>query len=125
MNRTKKNQVFKYFIALCVFISAFIIYFLINRPSKLVLEVIDQDQQMLEFTYNKSEHNPDFQTIIDRSKDGQHVILVLLTKNLRTMINTSYEVIIPAYEKCEGKLPCKVYEMDRDKYLKLAKKRKY
>lgn len=125
MKQTKKNQVFKYFIALCVIISAFIIYILIQRPIKLVLEVVDQDVQNLEFTYAESDNNPKFQELIDRSSDGSHVILVLLTKNLRVMKNTSYEQLIKNYKKCEEKLPCMVYEIDRDEYLKQAKKRKY
>jgi hypothetical protein len=125
MSQTNKNQVFKYFIALCAVISLFIIYFLVNRPAKLILEVVDQDEQTLEFTYQVSEHNPDFQKIIDRSNDGSHVILVLLTKNLRTMKNTSYDVLIEAYNKCNKQLPCPLFKMDRDEYLKLAKKRKY
>ena len=125
METTQKNQVFKYFIALCILVSAFIIYFLVNRPAKLVLEVVDQDQQMLEFTYSVSKQNPEFQKIIDRSDDGSHVILVLLTKHLRVMKNTSYKELIDAYNQCEQKLPCTVFKMDRDEYLKLAKKRKY
>lgn len=122
--KTEKNQVFKYFIAVCVAISAFIIYFLINRPQKLVLEVVDQDQQMLEFTYNISEQNPPFEDIIKRSGDGHHVILVLLTKKLRRMQNTDYQTLIDGYKNCGEKLPCAIYKMHRDEYLKLAKKRK-
>ena len=125
MEQTKKNHVFKYFIALCIIVSTFVIYFLIQRPEKLILEVIDQDVQMLEFTFNNSDKNPSFQKLIDRSHDGSHVILVLLTKNLRVMKNTNYEQLISLYNQCEGKLPCKVYEMDREAFLKLAKKRKY
>lgn len=125
MKQTKKNQVFKYFIALCVVMSAIIIYILIQRPIKLVLEVVDQDKQLLEFTFNEMENNPKFSEVIKRSGDGSHVIVVLLTKNLRVMKNTSYEQLIENYKKCEEKLPCMVYQIDREEYLKLAKKRKY
>lgn len=125
MEQTKKNHVFKYFITLCVAVSIFVIYFLVQRPSKLVLEVINQDAQTLEFTFDTNNKNPKFQELLQRRDDGKHVILVLLTKNLRVMKNTSYDVLISAYEQCKGVLPCKVYEIQRDEYLKLAKKRKY
>ena len=105
--------------------SIFIIYFLIQRPAKLILEVVDQDAQMLQFTFAETEKNPKFQEVIDRSDDGSHVILVLLTKKLRVMKNTSYDQLIKNYKKFEEKLPCMVYQIDREEYLKLAKKRKY
>ena len=86
---------------------------------------MDQDAQMLQFTFAETEKNPKFQEVIDRSDDGSHVILVLLTKKLRVMKNTSYDQLIKNYKKCEEKLPCMVYQIDREEYLKLAKKRKY
>lgn len=105
--------------------SAFIIHFLMNRPVKLILKIVDQDTQILEFTYSESAENPKFQEVIDRSNDGSHVILVLLTKKLEVIKNTSYKQLIDEYKKCENKLPCKVYQIDRDEYLKHAKERKY
>lgn len=110
--------------ALCMVISAFIIYFLIDRPAKIILEVVDQDVQNLQFTYNVSKQNPPFEKIIERSNDGHHVILVLLTKELRFIKNTQYKTLIDHYKKCGKKLPCVVYEIDRAEYLKGAKLRK-
>ena len=126
MKSTKKNFVFKCFIALCTLLSAFIIYFLVNRPVKIVLEVIDQDVQNLEFSFNETGKNPKFTEILRRSKkDSSHVILVLLTKKLKAMKYTKYAELISAYKKCDEKLPCTVYKIQRDDFLKVAKKRKY
>lgn len=125
MEQTKNNQVFKIFIALCVVISIFVIYFLLQRPIKLVLDVIDKDAQTLEFTYTKNEKNPEFQKLIDRKDDGSHVVLILLTDKLKVSKMTNYETLISNYNKCEDKNKCKVFVMDKDTYLKSAKKRKY
>lgn len=124
MNKTKSNQVFKQFIALCIIVSVFVIYFLMNRPIKLVVTAIDTESEILHFTFDQIEPNPPFSELLKRKDDGMHVILVLLTDKLKMLKNTSYTQLITEYEKCDEKFPCEVFQMEKAEFLKLAKPRK-
>lgn len=122
--KTKENSVFKGFIALCVFVSLGILYILLIRPLKIVVETKDIETGLLEFTYTESEVNPPLANIIKRSKEGKHIVVVLLSPKRRLLVNYKYDFLLSQFEKCQNKLPCKVLSMDKKTFMEKAKRRK-
>jgi hypothetical protein len=123
MLTTKKNLVFKYFLILCAIISAFVIYFIADRPAKIVLEGKIDDQLIVFFYQDRPEH-PSFDQLQARKDDGKHVILVLLTDKKVLLKNTDYQTLLNAFDQCEVKNFCPVFSLSAKEYLDVAKERK-
>ncbi len=120
---TKENSVFKLFIAVCIIISVGIIYILLIRPQKIVIESNGQGES-LEFFYKESELNPPLSKLVERSKEGKHIVIVLLTPTKRLLANYDYDFLLKQFENCNGELPCKLITMDKEEYASKSKKRK-
>lgn len=121
--QTAENKIFKLFIFICALLSAFIIYFLMIRPLKIVVVAEETDGDQYSFTYQESEVNPSVENLLKRSSDT-HIIVVLLTPTMKTLANYKYPEIIASFEKCQNKLPCQLLEVSKESYLKNAKPRK-
>jgi hypothetical protein len=122
--KTQENSVFKGFIALCILISLGILYILLIRPLKIVVETADIESDELLFSYNESKINPPLETIIKRSKEGKHIIVVLLSPKRRLLANYKYDFLLEQFKKCEGKLPCNILSMEKKKFMDESKRRK-
>lgn len=122
--QTQKNKVFKIFMIFCALLSAFIIYFLIVRPLKIVVEASENDSDIYSFIYDQNEVNPNLEEFNRRSKNGGHVVVVLLTPTKKLLTNYKYPELIMAFEKCKNELPCPVIEVDKKSYLDKARPRK-
>ena len=81
--KSNTNKIFISFIAVCSAISLFVIYILVTRPAKVLVESYNTDSDTIEFFYKAELTNPTLQEIIKRKNDGKHVILVLLTDKRR------------------------------------------
>ena len=123
--KSNTNKIFISFVAVCSAISLFVIYILVTRPAKVLVESYNTDSDTIEFFYKAELTNPTLQEIIKRKNDGKHVILVLLTDKRRLNEISNYEQVLGSYEKCQKKIPCKMFEMKKSEYLEKSKERKY
>lgn len=122
--KTKQNTVFIAFMALCFLGSVGCIYILMIRPLKIVVEAKSTDGDSIEFFYRESEVNPPVSELIKRSEDGQHIVVVLLTKKQKVLANYQYKYLLDRFKLCDGKLPCSVITMEKKLFESKAKRRK-
>ena len=94
------------------------------RPLKIVVEAKDIDTETIQFTYDLSDVNPPLSTIIKRSKEGKHIVVVLVSPKRRLLANYKYEFLLEQFQKCNGVLPCNILSMDKKKFMQEAKRRK-
>ena len=121
--KTQENTVFKAFIALCTITSLGILYILLVRPQKIVVEALNTDSDKIAFYYNTSEINPSVETLRKRSSEGKHIVIVLLTPKKKVLANFKYKSLLENFDKCQDTLPCPVVYMDKEAFLKKAKRR--
>jgi hypothetical protein len=122
--KTKQNSVFIAFMVLCFLGSVGCIYILMVRPLKIVVEAQTTEGDTIEFFYRESEVNPPVAELIKRSKDGHHIVVVLLTKKQKILANYQYKYLLDRFELCDGKLPCNVISMEKELFEEKSKRRK-
>jgi len=122
--QTQKNKVFKIFVLFCALLSAFIIYFLMIRPLKIVISASETEGDKYSFIYEQNEINPNLEEFTRRSKDSTHIVVVLLTPTKKLLTNYKYPELKAAFEKCNNELPCPIIEVDKKTYLEKARPRK-
>ena len=122
--KTEKNSVFKAFIALCSIITIAVLYILLIRPQKIVLEYHSSDAEKINFIYKTSNINPSIETLEKKAKEGKHIITVLLTPTHKLLVNYSYEDLLPKLKNCTKVDSCIVLSLETEKFMKKAKKRK-
>jgi hypothetical protein len=121
---SKENKVFKIFILLTTLISAFVIYFLMIRPLKIVVTTEDTTTDPIVFTYEKNEVNPDLEIFKKRSLERGHVIVVLLGPKRKLLTNQKYDLLLMGFSKCNDILPCEVLKIPKSEFESKARARK-
>ena len=121
---SKENRVFKLFILLTTIISAFVIYFLMIRPLKIVVTTTDTTTDPIIFTYEQNEVNPDLETFKKRSLERGHVVVVLLGPKRKLLTNQKYDLLLMGFSKCDSKLPCQVLKIPKSEFDSKARIRK-
>jgi hypothetical protein len=121
---SKENKVFKIFIVFTTLLSAFIIYFLMIRPLKIVLTATDASTDPILFTYEQSEINPSLEEFKIRSIERGHVVVVLLGPKRKLLSNQQYDLLLMGFSKCNGVLPCEVLKIPKSEFDSKARARK-
>ena len=122
--KSKQNLVFKFFVVFCILMSAFVIYFLMIRPLKIVVSTTDITTDPIVFTYTELDSNPTVDEIIKRSEDGSRLIVVLLGPNRKLLANQTYEKVLAGFRACNNKLPCDVIKVQKSVFDERARDRK-
>lgn len=121
---SKENNVFKYLIIFTIIMSSFVIYFLMLRPLKVVITASDVTADPISFTYKVTDLNPDIETVVKRSEEGGHVIVVLLGPKRKLLTNQSYETMLKGFKDCNNTLPCEVLKIPKSEFDSKARDRK-
>ena len=71
-----------------------------------------------------SEVNKGYESILNRSKDGKHIIVVLLGPKRKLLTNQTYEKILAGFKACNNTSPCDVLEVSKSEFDEKSRPRK-